>query len=135
MQGDDDRYQLRIKLDAGPPERFTPLFADQIGGPTPAAAIARSCLTVAEAMIAGHGGGTYHMSGAPDVSWADFAREIMSQAGLPAKITDIATSEWPTPAARPMNSRLDCSSLETEFGISRPDWRKGLSDVLGELNP
>ncbi len=110
------------------------VVSDQIGGPTPAAAIADACLIIARALAGGQKGGTYHFSGAPDVNWADFAREIMAQADLPANIKDIPTTEWPTPAARPLNSRLDCRTLERDFGIRRPDWREGLAAVLRELS-
>lgn len=110
------------------------VVADQIGGPTPAAAIADACLTLAELLARGATGGTYHYSGAPDVSWADFAREIFRQAGREVMVTDIAASEYPTPAKRPANSRLDCALLRKDHGIERPDWREGLADVLKELN-
>ncbi len=120
-----------LKFGAERPELT--VVADQIGGPTPAGDIADACYVVARALVDGHSGGTYHFSGAPDVSWAEFAREIMAQADLPAKITDIPTSDWPTPAERPLNSRMDCTSFETDFGIGRPDWRKGLAEVLEEL--
>lgn len=109
------------------------VVADQIGGPTPAADIARALITAGGAMTAGQSGGTHHFSGAPDTSWADFAREIMAQAGLDCTISDIPTSAYPTPARRPANSRLDCSAFETAFGLARPDWRKGLSEILKEL--
>ena len=122
-----------MRLGAERPELT--VVADQIGGPTPAASIADACFTIARGLHDGHTGGTYHFSGAPDVSWADFAREIMVQANLPAKITDIPTSEYPTPAQRPLNSRLDCTSLERDFSITRPDWRQGLLDVINELSP
>jgi len=108
--------------------------ADQIGGPTPAADIADACLRIAAALAKGHKGGIYHFSGAPEVSWADFAREIFRQSGLSPEVVDIPTSDYPTPAARPLNSRLDCSSLRTDFGIERPDWRAGLRNVLEELD-
>lgn len=110
------------------------VVADQIGGPTPAAAIADALFTCARAMVAGQTGGTHHFSGAPDTSWADFAREIMAQAHLPCQISDIPTSAYPTPAKRPANSRMDCSALKTAFGIGRPDWRVGLGDILKDLN-
>ena len=110
------------------------IVADQIGGPTPAADIADTCLTLASEMIGGHKGGTYHFSGAPDVSWADFAREIFAQSGVSCNVADISTLDFPTPAQRPLNSRLNCSTLETDFGISRPDWRRGLAAVLKEIN-
>lgn len=110
------------------------VVADQFGGPTPADAIAQACLTLADAMRADpQKGGIYHFSGAPDVSWAGFAREIMAQAGLPCRIIDIATADYPTPARRPANSRLDCAAIARDFGIARPDWRAGLSRVLQEL--
>jgi dTDP-4-dehydrorhamnose reductase len=68
------------------------------------------------------------------VSWAGFARTIMAQAGLACHITDISTAAYPTPAARPLNSRLDCSAFEAEFGVKRPDWRLGLAAILQELS-
>lgn len=108
------------------------VVADQIGGPTPAAAIADACYVIAAALVAGAKGGTYHFSGAPDVSWADFAREIMEQAGLGCAVQDIPSSAYPTPAKRPLNSRLDCSGLR-DFQLARPDWRSGLQQILKEL--
>ena len=108
------------------------VVADQIGGPTPAADIAAALVTMARAMAAGQAGGIQHFSGAPDVSRADFARAIMAGAGLSCRIEDIPSSAYPTPARRPLNSRLDCSALRA-FGLSRPDWRVGLSDVLKEI--
>ncbi len=110
------------------------VVADQIGGPTPAASIAAACLRIAGALRDDPAlSGTYHFSGAPDVSWADFARAILANAGLPCTVTDIPTEAYPTRAVRPRNSRLDCASLTAAFGIDRPDWRAGLSLVLKEL--
>ena len=110
------------------------IVADQIGGPTPAAALAAACHSVARQLIkAPEKSGTYHFCGAPDTSWADFAREIFRQAGKAVTVRDIPTSAYPTPARRPLNSRMDCSSLLTQFGLSRPDWRVGLSHILNEL--
>lgn len=114
-------------------ERLT-VVADQVGGPTPAADIADALIVMARGLIADPGKtGTYHFSGAPDVSWADFAREIFAQASLKVDVADIPTSAYPTPARRPANSRLDCSSLTAGFGIPRPDWRQGLAAVLKQL--
>ena len=110
------------------------VVADQISGPTPAPDIADALLVAAKAMVDGAHGGTHHFAGAPDVSWAGFARTIMAQAGLVCQITDISTSAYPTPAARPLNSRLDCSAFEAEFGVKRPDWRLGLAAILQELS-
>jgi dTDP-4-dehydrorhamnose reductase len=109
------------------------VVADQIGGPTPAAAIADALLTAAKAMTHGANGGTHHFAGSPDTSWADFARAIMAEAGLSCQIRDIPSSDYPTPARRPLNSRLDCSALDIAFGIRRPDWHVGLRDIVQEL--
>ena len=110
------------------------IVADQIGGPTAAADIAAALLTMARAFHAGQGTtGTYHFSGAPDVSWADFAREIFAQAGLSCTVEDIPTSAYPTPASRPGNSRMDCMALTRDFGIERPDWRASLASVMSDL--
>ena len=111
------------------------VVADQIGGPTPARAIAEACLTIAQALAEERGqAGIHHFSGAPDVSWADFARAIFDIAGRDVAVTDITTDQYPTPAARPANSRLDCASLKIAFGIDRPDWRAALHDIIRETN-
>ena len=110
------------------------VVADQVGGPTPARDIAAACLK----MVAGLRmdpklSGVYHFAGAPDVSWADLARAIFTDANLTCTVKDIPTSAYPTPAVRPLNSRLNCSSLTARFGIISPDWRQGLADILTDL--
>ncbi|WP_435206068.1 dTDP-4-dehydrorhamnose reductase [Tateyamaria sp. 1078] len=103
---------------------------DQIGGPTPARGIASALLTMADAMRDGQGGGTYHYAGAPVTSWAGFARETFDQAGRDVTVTGIPTADYPTPATRPLNSRLDCSTLETDFGLKPADWQGDLARIL-----
>lgn len=110
------------------------VVSDQIGGPTPARAIAYAAMSMAEAlMVDPTRTGTYHFSGQPDVSWADFAREIFRQASRNVTVNDIPTSDFPTPAKRPLNSRMDCESLRN-FTLNRPDWKAGLTTVLEELD-
>jgi dTDP-4-dehydrorhamnose reductase len=112
------------------------VVADQIGGPTPARAIAAACLTIAGQLAADPAkSGTYHFAGTPDTSWAEFARAIMAEAGLPCTIQDIPTSAYPTPAQRPRNSRLDCSATTAAFTLSQPDWRKDLTWIIRDLAP
>lgn len=107
---------------------------DQIGGPTCAADIAAACLAIVDQLIADPvKSGVYHFSGAPDVSWKNFAEAIFAAAGRTVAVTGIPTSDYPTPAQRPLNSRLDCSATEATFGIARPAWRAGLHDILTEL--
>lgn len=106
---------------------------DQIGGPTPAGGIADALLIIAASMTQGHKGGTYHYAGAPVTSWECFARETFDAAGRAVDVTGIPTSQYPTPAERPLNSRLDCSLLETEFNITPPDWKADLANIVSEL--
>jgi len=125
------KTMLRLGADR---DRLT-VVSDQIGGPTPASAIAVALLDIAHAFQTDRGkSGTYHFSGMPDTSWAGFAREIFEQAKLPVEVIDIPTTDYPTPAQRPLNSRLDCSELEADYSISRPDWRIGLRNVLKDLD-
>ena len=106
---------------------------DQVGGPTPAADIARALISLGRALGGGHPGGIYHFAGQPAVSWAGFAQEVFARAGRPVTVTPIPTAQYPTPAVRPLNSRLDCGRITEDFGIAPPDWRRGLDAVLQEL--
>ncbi len=107
---------------------------DQIGGPTPARAIAAACLAIAgQLQEAPEKTGTYHFSGAPDASWCSFAHAIFELTGRPTLVQAIPTSAYPTPAARPLNSRLDCNTTTSVFGLARPDWHAGLKECLTQL--
>jgi dTDP-4-dehydrorhamnose reductase len=107
---------------------------DQIGGPTAAADIADAVLAVAQALHDGVGpSGVYHFEGQPPVSWRAFADEIFKAAGLFVNVTPIASCDYPTRAARPLNSVLDCTSLEAAYGVSAPDWRTSLYAALTDL--
>ncbi|WP_113913675.1 dTDP-4-dehydrorhamnose reductase [Roseovarius dicentrarchi] len=107
---------------------------DQIGGPTPAAALAHAMLTMSQAMCAGKQGRTYHFAGTPFVSWESFARETFALADRAVTVTGIPSSGYPTPARRPLNSRLDCTEIVSDFGIHPPDWRHGLRATIKDLN-
>ncbi|MDP3638392.1 MAG: sugar nucleotide-binding protein, partial [Azonexus sp.] len=81
----------------------------------------------------------YHLAAARPVSWCEFARTIVDLAGqmpgfnlalTPAAIKAISTAEYPTPATRPANSRLDCSRLEADFDLQMPDWQPYLARML-----
>ncbi|MFY8147839.1 MAG: dTDP-4-dehydrorhamnose reductase [Prochlorococcaceae cyanobacterium] len=113
------------------------VVADQIGGPTSADAIARTLLELAPAALAGElAWGTYHYAGQPAVSWHEFAAAIFAEAralGLLQEVpalTAIPSSAYPTPAARPANSRLDGSRFQATFGLPLPDWRQDLRACL-----
>lgn len=114
------------------------IVADQLGGPTYAGDIATALVTIAQAYAETGtlAWGTYHFSGLPHCSWYDFAREIFVQANLqglytsPApKLNAIATADYPTPAKRPANSRLDCSKIQQTFGIQPSNWQQALDNL------
>ncbi|WP_170605346.1 dTDP-4-dehydrorhamnose reductase [Ruegeria arenilitoris] len=110
------------------------VVADQIGGPTPARDLAIACHRIAHLMREDPDlKGIYHFSGRPSVSWADFAREIFRQANLDCQVNDIPSSDYPTPATRPLNSRLDCADTERDLSIAQPDWKLGLAEILIDL--
>ena len=120
-------------LRAGARQPVVRVVADQTGGPTPADALARAVFAGARALVAGHPGGTHHFAGAPDVTWADFARAIFAAAAMPVAVEEIATADYPTPARRPPNSRLDCTGFERAFGVVRPDWRAHLPAAVAAI--
>ena len=105
---------------------------DQIGGPTSAASIAAACRKIIG--LSNGPTGVFHFQGAPHVSWADFARAIFEVAGLDVSVTNIPTSKFPTLAARPLITRLDCSAIKDAFGIDQPDWHSDLTTVMTALS-
>ena len=109
------------------------IVGDQRGGPTAAADIAAAILAIVGRMAdATIPWGTYHFSGAPFATWFDFAKAILHDRGE-VPVAAITTEEFPTPAARPRNSMLDCTLIRATFGIEQPDWRVSLDCVLREL--
>ena len=107
---------------------------DQIGGPTCARDIAQTCIAIAEQLILDKSkSGIYHYSGQPNVSWCQFANAIFEQMDCKTIASSISTTEYPTPALRPLNSRLDCEAIQKTFGIARPFWRDGLEEILRDL--
>ena len=111
-----------------------PVVDDQIGGPTCARDIAQTCISMAEQLILDpRKSGIYHYSGQPNVSWCQLANAIFEQMDCKMLASPILTTEYPTPASRPLNSRLDCEATHDTFGIVRPCWRDGLAEILRDL--
>ncbi len=109
------------------------VVADQNGGPTPAAALAEACLTVGDHLLRKpEDAGLYHYSGAPNTSWAGFARAIFQAADLTCRVEEIETADFPRPARRPLNSRLNCDTTEAVFELRRPDWQASLARYLSD---
>ena len=116
------------------------VVADQIGNPTSALDIADAVFKVGDNLLASDDArlrGVFHMTGSGDASWAEFASEIFAvsgkNGGQTATVHPITTAEYPTPAKRPQNSRLNCGKLAAEHGVSMPDWQSSTSEVVRRL--
>ncbi|WP_409422873.1 dTDP-4-dehydrorhamnose reductase [Pseudaeromonas sp. ZJS20] len=113
------------------------IVADQFGGPTYAGDIAAALLTMAQQALAPGFSqwGLYHFAGEPHVSWHGFANAIFQVAveqGVLARqpaVQGIGTADYPTPAKRPANSRLDCRKIRQVFGILPSDWPRALQNI------
>jgi dTDP-4-dehydrorhamnose reductase len=116
------------------------VVADQQGQPTYVPHLAEAILAIAGSLASQRGlgpWGTYHVAAGGETTWHGFASAIVRAGArlgvLQVPVVPITTAEYPTPAARPSNSRLDCGKLERTFGIRLPHWQQGLADCMAEL--
>ncbi|WP_121118355.1 dTDP-4-dehydrorhamnose reductase [Croceibacterium ferulae] len=116
------------------------VVGDQVGNPTSALDIADGVLRVAANLAAGDDPaqrGVFHMTAAGEASWAEFAQAIfaasVTHGGPSARVNAITTADYPTPATRPANSRLDCRRIETAHGVVLPRWQDALPPVVARL--
>jgi dTDP-4-dehydrorhamnose reductase len=118
------------------------VVADQVGAPTAARLIADVTARIVAARCAGAaatGARVLHLAAAGATSWHGFACEVVAQArrrGMPLKVANIVpitTSQYPTPARRPLNSRLDCTALQRDFGLRLPPWQDGVRLCVEEI--
>ncbi len=122
-----------LRLGAERPE--LKVVEDQIGAPTYAPDLAayslQALMRALELKVEGRGfpSGVYHLTNSDHTSWADFARAILP--GI--KVIGIPSSEYLTPAKRPMNSRLSLEKFKTTFRIAPRPWREALQECLDQL--
>ena len=116
------------------------VVSDQIGNPTSALDIADQLISVAGKLSSDSTPalrGLFHMSGRGEANWAEVAEEIFKlsalRGGRAVKINRILTVDYPTPASRPKNSRLDNTKLETTYKISMPPWKTSLEVCVSRL--
>ncbi|HGY9592867.1 TPA: dTDP-4-dehydrorhamnose reductase [Vibrio campbellii] len=114
------------------------IVGDQFGGPTYAGDIAKALITIVDSIASKKDQapfGIYHYTGLPNISWFGFADYIFNCAveqGLLKQtpfLTSIVTKQYPTPAKRPANSRLDLSKIKNSFAVEACDWRKALTNL------
>ncbi|MEJ0059347.1 MAG: dTDP-4-dehydrorhamnose reductase [Terricaulis sp.] len=114
------------------------VVADQFGRPTWAADLADVCLAVTRELAARNANaqGVFHYAGAGDATWADFAEAIFAasaqRGGPSARVRRITTAEYPTPAKRPANSRLDTTKIEA-LGVTPRPWREAVALCMDEI--
>ena len=113
---------------------------DQRGSPTYASHLAAAILDVAGQVVSAETDehwGVYHASGSGEATWCEVARAIFAKSerlgGPTAVVRSITTADYPTPAKRPANSRLDCSKLKQTFNIKLPDWHDGVAACVRAL--
>ncbi len=116
------------------------VVADQFGCPTSANDIAAAVVTIARKLaedVSAPLRGVFHLSGTGETNWANFAKQIFAlsaeSGGKSIVVNDITTEQYPTPARRPANSRLDCSKLEEVYGIKLPSWQTSTRAVVTAL--
>jgi len=115
------------------------VVADQVGSPTNAVHLAAGLLDLADRVLErGVTGATvYHLAGAGQASWADIASETFQHSarrgGPSARVVRITTDDYPTPAPRPANSRLDCALIKADWGVVLPAWEKGVADCVAAV--
>ena len=131
---------VRTMLNAAQKTRTLRVVADQHGNPTHAGDLSDAILAVAARMQAGWTdafGGVFHAAGTGGTSWHGFALAIFADAarhGRPPPTVDaISTADYPTPARRPANSRLDCSKLAEVFGVQLPPWPPTLARTVDAI--
>ncbi|HEX4766397.1 MAG TPA: dTDP-4-dehydrorhamnose reductase [Lichenihabitans sp.] len=117
------------------------VVADQRGCPTAAEDVAETILTVARRLQSEPGNaalrGVFHVAAQGEAVWADVAEAIFATSarlgGPSASVERITTADYPTPARRPANSRLDCTKLRDVYGITLPAWRQSLDACVARL--
>lgn len=116
------------------------VVADQFGCPTSANDIAVAIVSIARKLATDpstHLRGVFHMSGTGATNWAGFAKQIFEfsaeNGGKSMIVNNITTAQYPTPARRPANSRLDCRKLEEVYRIRLPEWQTSTRAVMAAL--
>lgn len=133
---------MKTMLRLGAERETMSIVADQIGAPTPARMIAGITALAVYRYIQGSSieSGIYHLATKGSVSWHQFALAVFGYAAKqnyplkvnPCDVTEIKTSDYPTPAVRPLNSQLEIGKLERQLGITLPAWDAQLYLTLSE---
>jgi dTDP-4-dehydrorhamnose reductase len=129
---------VKTMLRIGKEREVVKVVDDQHGNPTSAIDIADAILRIAPGLVAMPGeGGIYHLCGTGSTTWCGFARHIFScsaKLGGPTPCVEaITTAEFPTPARRPSNSRLDMQAFTARFGFTTRPWQEATAEAVERL--
>ncbi|WP_429499133.1 dTDP-4-dehydrorhamnose reductase [Robbsia andropogonis] len=132
---------VKTMLRLGAERELLRVVGDQYGAPTSARTIADiTAHIVAQSQVIADNAawwqaksGTYHLSGGGETNWAEYAREIFTIKELNCRVDAIPASEYPTPAKRPVNSRISNDKLARTFGLRTPPWQTSLRQCLESI--
>ena len=129
---------VKTMIRLGHERKLLRVVSDQLGCPTSAMDLADAAINISHAMLARPDiSGLFHVAGQGETNWAEFAKAIFAvlvDRGIEVpEVEHITTAEYPTPAKRPANSRLDCSKLHTVFGFQLPEWQASLAHCMTQL--
>jgi dTDP-4-dehydrorhamnose reductase len=132
---------VKTMLRLGETRKELSVVADQRGNPSYALDLADAVIAVARKRIErrndGFGAGVYHLAGSGEATWADLAEEVFAEAArlgrAPVAVKRITAADYPTPATRPGNSRLDTCKLAGDFGVVAPNWRNSARHCVRRL--
>ncbi|HUB14655.1 MAG TPA: dTDP-4-dehydrorhamnose reductase [Acetobacteraceae bacterium] len=132
---------VRTMLNLGRTRDRLTVVADQKGCPTTAADLAAAILAIAARIEAGGWrdayAGVFHAAGTGWTTWHGLATAVFQEAarhgGPVPRVDPITTADWPTPAKRPADSRLDCGKLAAVWGLRLPEWRASLGRTVDAI--
>ena len=127
---------VKTMLRLGNEKEYMGIIFDQVGTPTYARDLAKTCLEILcgdSSVDISENGSLYHYSNEGITSWYDFAIAIMELGNVNCKVNSIQTKDYPTLAKRPQYSVLNKSKIKTDFKIEIPYWRDSLKDCIEKI--
>ncbi|HQV02581.1 MULTISPECIES: dTDP-4-dehydrorhamnose reductase [unclassified Novosphingobium] len=136
----DGKNFVKTMLRLGAERDVLQVVADQRGTPTYAGDLASALARITARFVADpeQASGVWHFANAGETTWHGLAEQVFacaSQHGLkvPTKVEPITTSEYPAPARRPADSRLDFTKIANDFGISPRPWQEAVAEIVARL--
>jgi dTDP-4-dehydrorhamnose reductase len=136
----DGNNFVKTMLRLGAERDVLRVVADQRGTPTHGGDLAAALAQIATRFVADpeQASGVWHFANAGETTWHGLAEHVFACAArhgmkVPTKVEPITTDEYPTPARRPADSRLDCTKIANDFGISPRPWQEAIAEIVARL--